>query len=170
MSDYTILVVDYEPRSIQTIRDALEKVGYRVEVASDGASALEVFKRTHPMLTLIEVMLPKRSGLEVCRELKETDHGAKTPVVVMTSRFRSRTYRTQARYEFNADDFLEKPLNEDRVRVYVHNMLASTQKRPCDAHKKIVDLLDGGLSGAQATAAPEAAPEGRHGLEGEPPS
>ena len=70
MADYTILIIDYEPRSIQMLRAPLERAGYRVEVATDGQSGIQKFNALKPSAVIIEAMLPKRHGFEVCRELK----------------------------------------------------------------------------------------------------
>ena len=79
MRDYKILVVDYEPRGIQQLREPLEAEGFDVEVVKDGLTALEVFNRYKPHLTLIEAMLPKKHGFEVCQDLKKTPHGVCLP-------------------------------------------------------------------------------------------
>lgn len=115
MPNYTILIVDYEPRTIETLRSALERIGCRVEVALDGLSGMRAFRQHKPDLTLIEVMLPKMSGLEVCRELKKSDVGRDRCILIMTSRFRSRQHRHQATHEYKADGFIEKPITEDAL-------------------------------------------------------
>jgi len=115
MSDYTILIVDYDPRTIDSLREMLEQKGYHVEVASDGIQGIEAFGRIQPDLTLIEFMLPKKSGLEVCLELRSTPHGEKASIVIMSSRFRSRQYRSEARHQFRANEFVEKPIDHEKL-------------------------------------------------------
>ena len=144
--DYTILIIDYEPRNVERLTETLESAGFNVAVANDGVSGVRAFERLQPDLTLIEVMLPRRSGLEVCQELKRSDHGRKSLVVMMTSRFRARTYRSQALHQYGADGYLEKPVPEDQLN-------------------EILGELTGGESPASVTAsghpnrvAPEAPP------------
>ena len=113
MADYTILIIDYEPRSIQMLRAPLERAGYRVEVATDGQSGVHKFNALKPSAVIIEAMLPKRHGFEVCRELKQAAHGAVCPVMIATSVYRGRKYRHQATHQFLCDAYLEKPIADD---------------------------------------------------------
>ena len=70
MANYTILLIDYEPRSIERFRDPLIAAGYAVEIATDGVSGIEAFHRLSPDMVLVEAMIPKKHGFEVCQELK----------------------------------------------------------------------------------------------------
>jgi DNA-binding response OmpR family regulator len=125
MANYTILIVDYEPRNVRHLSEFLEGAGFSVRVANDGPSGEQAFERFRPDLTLIEIMLPRRSGFEVCRGLKRTDHGQRSLVVMMTSRFRSRTYRSQALYQYGADGYLEKPVPPDQLQKILDNLTLS---------------------------------------------
>lgn len=121
--NYTILVIDYEPRGIEQIRTPLEKAGFRVEVANNGDDGIAAFEKLDPMITFVEIMLPGRSGLEVCRQLKRTPHGANAPIVLMTSRFRRRKYRGEAiTNHFGAAGCLEKPIEADAVIALVKEL------------------------------------------------
>lgn len=116
MANHTILLIDYEPRTADTLGPVFERAGFRVEVAADGVKGVRSFDSIKPLITLIEVMLPRKSGLEVCRELKNTDHGQTAKIVMMSSRFRSRQYRSEALHKYKADDFLEKPIAEAQLQ------------------------------------------------------
>ncbi|MEE8411005.1 MAG: response regulator [Acidobacteriota bacterium] len=113
MADYTILIIDYEPRSIQRLRAPLERAGYRVEVATDGKTGIQLFHKIEPAAVIIEAMLPKRHGFEVCHELKQTLHGSRCPVMIATSVYRGRRYRHQATHQYSCDAYLEKPLADE---------------------------------------------------------
>lgn len=126
MADYTILIVDYEPRSVEGMRRSLEAAGFRVEVARDGAAGIEAFERLRPQVTVIEAMIPKVHGFEVCQRLKETEHGQGSGIVMVTSAYRGRKYRHQAVHQCGADDFLEKPVAEDRLLSTVQALLPAT--------------------------------------------
>jgi DNA-binding response OmpR family regulator len=115
MADYTILIIDYEPPTLEVAQAVLEARGLRVEVAKDGRAGAKMFDKLEPTLTLVEVMLPKRSGLEVCQEIKASAGGPDAPVVVMSSRFRSRKFRHQAVHRYGADEYVEKPLDEPKL-------------------------------------------------------
>ena len=113
MADYTILIIDYEPRSIEKLRAPLQRAGYRVEVATDGQSGINKFSALKPSAVIIEAMLPKRHGFEVCRELKQAPHGAVCPVMIATSVYRGRKHRHQATHQYQCDAYLEKPIADE---------------------------------------------------------
>jgi len=113
MSNHTILLIDYEPRSVERLRLPLERAGYSIQVAKDGPAGIDLFHEIRPTAVIIEAMLPKRHGFEVCLELKQTLHGAKTPIMIATSVYRGRKYRQQATHQYKADAFLEKPIADE---------------------------------------------------------
>jgi DNA-binding response OmpR family regulator len=134
MPDYTILLIDYEPRSIQLVRETLEGGGYRLAVAGDGIAGVEAFNELQPDLTLVEAMLPKKHGFEVCQQLKTTSHGAVTPVAIITAVYKGRKYRNQALHHYKADEYLEKPIAPDLLLSTVKRLLeASPAARPAVA-------------------------------------
>ena len=113
MSNYRILLLDYEPRSIAQTKLPLEAAGFEVEVATDGLAGIEAFNRMHPDLVLIEAMLPKKHGFEVCQEIKRTPEGKRTPIVITTGVYRGHKYRSQALHIHGCDEYLEKPFASD---------------------------------------------------------
>jgi len=76
----TVLVVEDEPDMILGLKDNLEYEGYRVDIASDGETGLEQASSGRPDLILLDVMLPKMSGLDVCRKLRT--QGADMPIIM----------------------------------------------------------------------------------------
>lgn len=159
MSHYKVLLIDYEPRSVEQLRAALERAGYTVEVATDGHAGIAAFHRLLPALTLVEAMIPKKHGFEVCHELKRTPHGQQTPIVVITSVYKGRRYRHQAVHQYGADEFLEKPIDPDRLVALVRELIeASPASRVAggaseSTHEAIHDLGDDGGTDAGAPAA-----------------
>jgi DNA-binding response OmpR family regulator len=123
MPDYTILLIDYEPRSIERLRRPLERAGYRIEIAHDGISAIKRFEELKPDLTLIEAMIPKKHGFEVCQELKRTAHGKESAVLIITSVYKGRRYRIQATHYYGCDDYLEKPISDETLLEVVRKHL-----------------------------------------------
>jgi TonB family protein len=109
------LIVDYEPRNVAAASGPLEKAGYKVEIAADGVAGLRAFEKLAPALVLIEAMLPKKHGFEVCQEIKKTSLGKRTPVVITTAVYRGRKYRTQALHIYGADEYLEKPFTGEQI-------------------------------------------------------
>ncbi len=127
-SNYTVLIIDYEPKSIETTRFALEMAGFLVEVAEDGIAGLEAFDRIKPDLVLIEAMLPKKHGFEVCQEIKKSNYGKNVPVVITTGVYRGRKYRTQALHIYGSDEYLEKPVPEEKLVSLCKDFLARCGK------------------------------------------
>jgi DNA-binding response OmpR family regulator len=115
MSDYTILLIDYDPRSIERLRAPLVQAGMQVEVAKDGLTGIKRFHELRPDLTLIEAMIPKKHGFEVCQELKRTPHGQASAVLIITSVYKGRKYRSQAMHNYRCDEYLEKPITDEAL-------------------------------------------------------
>jgi TonB family protein len=115
MANYTILLIDYEPRSIERFRDPLVSGGYAVEIATDGVSGIEAFHRLSPDMVLVEAMIPKKHGFEVCQELKRTPHGRRTPILITTGVYKGRKYRTQALHIYGCDEYIEKPIAPEQL-------------------------------------------------------
>lgn len=146
MADYTILLIDYEPRSIQRLRAPLERAGYRIEFATDGHEGIVKFHSLKPSAVIIEAMLPKRHGFEVCKELKETPHGNTCPVMIATSFYRGRKYRHQAMHLYSCDAYLEKPIADEELIQVVQTALqdyAEARKKTADEALEIDQTLLG---------------------------
>jgi DNA-binding response OmpR family regulator len=124
MPDYTILLVDYDPDSATRLSRPLVRGGYRVEIATDGLAGISRFHELAPDLTLIEAMIPKKHGFEVCQELKSTAHGQNTDVWILTSVYKGRKYRTQAYHHYKCDQYLEKPISEEELMASVDGYFA----------------------------------------------
>jgi DNA-binding response OmpR family regulator len=102
----SILVVDDERNIVDLLRLYLEKEGFAVVVASDGEQALELHSRHDPDLVLLDLMLPKRDGFEVCREIRRR---GETPVIMLTAR--GDDVDAIVGLELGADDYVTKPFN-----------------------------------------------------------
>jgi two-component system phosphate regulon response regulator PhoB len=126
MADRTILIVEYDPSSIERIRGVLEPAGYRVEVAHDGLAGIEAFHRLKPDLTLIEPLIPRKDGFEVCRELKATPHGKSTPILLVTGVYKRREHRLRALHFCGCDDYLEKPIADEALLAAVRKFLSGS--------------------------------------------
>jgi two-component system alkaline phosphatase synthesis response regulator PhoP len=140
MSDYTILLIDYEPRSIAKIRGALDPAGFTIEVANNGLAGIEAFNELKPDLVLIEAMIPKKHGFEVCQELKATAEGKKTPMAIITAVYKGRRYRTQAVHLYGCDEYIEKPIDDQDLLNVCRKMLSlesvEAEKAPGKKPKK----------------------------------
>jgi eukaryotic-like serine/threonine-protein kinase len=127
-----ILVVDHDGQSLQETRLILEEQGFRVFTASDGLAALDEFKRQQPSLVILAAMLPKLHGFEVCRSIKRTAGGAHVPVIITTKLNKNEKYKRQAMQKFKADDFLVKPLSQEKLvgLVKQHLNKPATSEKP----------------------------------------
>lgn len=103
-----VLVVDDEEPILELLKYNLEKGGYEVKTASDGAKAVEIAKRFLPDLVLLDIMMPKMDGVETCRQIKDIPEMEKTFVVFLTAR--SEEYSEVAAFDVGADDYITKPI------------------------------------------------------------
>ncbi len=164
MAQYTILIVDYEPRSVEQLRGALEPAGYLVDVAKDGLSGAERFHSLKPDLALVEAMLPKKHGFELCHDLKRTAHGQKTPIVIITGVYKGRKYRTQAMHQHGCDAYLEKPIAAEQLLETIRQLLERSGRpalapepaaRPEPARATVEDEIIGRLDAILTDDAPQ---------------
>jgi len=100
-----ILLVDDEPSIIELSRMYLERDGFRIETAADGESALEMVEQHRPALVVLDVMLPKIDGFEVCRRLRTSQTDA--AILMLTAR--DEDIDKILGLELGADDYLTKP-------------------------------------------------------------
>ncbi len=101
----TILVAEDDPRIRQGLVDTLESEGYRVLSAADGVAALVLYHQERPELLLLDVMMPGKSGYDVCREVRRRDSA--TPVVMLTAK--GEEVDKVVGLELGADDYVTKP-------------------------------------------------------------
>jgi two-component system response regulator RegX3 len=120
MEQLTVLVVEDEEAFIDALTVGLPKEGFTVEVARDGAEALTRFDEVDPDLVLLDLMLPKLSGLDVCRELRTR---SQVPIIMVTAK--SAEVDTVVGLEIGADDYVTKPY---RLRELVARMRAVVRR------------------------------------------
>jgi DNA-binding response OmpR family regulator len=119
----TILVVDDNRDNAEIVRQLLETGGYRVIVAHDGDEALAMFDAARPALVLLDVMMPGRSGWEVCRVMKQHPlHGRSVRIIMLTAL--SAWNDKQAALQTGADDYVTKPLDLQDLLTRVRRNLA----------------------------------------------
>jgi two-component system, OmpR family, response regulator RegX3 len=126
-----VMVVEDEESFIDALTIGLDREGFDVVIATDGAKAIETFESSRPDLILLDLMLPKVSGIDVCRALRER---SEVPIIVVSAK--SEEIDTVLLLEMGADDYVTKPY---RLRELVARMRA-VQRRRVSAEP----LLDGG--------------------------
>ena len=117
----TVLIADDEPPLRTLVRVTLESDQYRIVEASNGPQTLEMVKREHPDLVLLDIMMPGLDGFEVCRQIK-TDPTTKSTVVVILT---ARNYPQDRRrgMTMGADDYLKKPFSPLALLSKIHDVL-----------------------------------------------
>lgn len=106
MSQSKLLVVDDDPNICELLRLHLEKEGYQVKTASDGFEGVSLFKSYDPDLVLLDIMMPRKDGWQVCREIREV---SAKPIIMITAK--NEAFDTVLGLELGADDFIVKPFD-----------------------------------------------------------
>jgi putative two-component system response regulator len=121
LSRGTVLIVEDDPQNARLLTRLLTADGFAVEVVGDGAAALAAVGRRPPDVVLLDWMLPKLTGIEVCQRLKRDRTTRLIPVVLLTA-LDARENRL-AGINAGADDFLTKPYNAEELRARVHSLV-----------------------------------------------
>ena len=124
-ADSHVLVVEDEERSRRLMRDLLEAHGYRVSEAADGEEALRRIEAQPPDLILLDIMMPKMDGIEVCRRLQADERNWPIPVLLVTA-LNERAVRLRG-IAAGATDFITKPVDTAEVLLRVRNALRTKQ-------------------------------------------
>jgi DNA-binding response OmpR family regulator len=116
-----ILVVDDDQNICELLKLYLENEGYTVFVANDGQEAVNVFQAKSPDLVLLDIMLPKMDGWQVCREIRKT---SSAPIIMLTAK--GETFDKVLGLELGADDYVTKPFDAKEVMARVKAVLRRT--------------------------------------------
>ena len=135
MSSELILLVDDEPSILQLARMYLERDGFHLQEARDGEAALEAVTRLRPALVVLDVMLPKLDGFEVCRRLRAANNNV--AIIMLTAR--DEDIDKILGLELGADDYLTKPFNPHELVARVKAILRRAEARP-DTNDKPIHL------------------------------
>lgn len=134
MPSELVLLVDDEPPILQLARMYLERENFRVQEAKDGEAALEAVNRLHPALVVLDVMLPKLDGFEVCKRLR----AANNDVAILMLTARDEDVDKIIGLELGADDYLTKPFNPRelvaRVKAILRRSDSKTETRGKPIH------------------------------------
>lgn len=122
-----ILVVDDEKDLVNLVRYNLEKEGFEVFTAYDGNSVLEKVWSHRPDLIILDLMLPDRSGYDICREIKADSSISHIPVVMLTARSSEQNRVTG--FESGAEDYVIKPFSPKELMLRVKAILARTTRQ-----------------------------------------
>jgi DNA-binding response OmpR family regulator len=116
-----VLIIEDDPVNARVLADYLGANGYKITVASNGPDGLAKFDAEHPDLAIIDVLLPRKNGFEVCFAIRRSAHGKGTPVLLMSAVYHDHQHAEQMRAALAAEAFLLKPFDLDvllgRVRA-----------------------------------------------------
>lgn len=123
MANEKILVVDDDTNICELLRLYLTKEGYQVTTANDGEEGLEKFNQLKPDMVLLDVMMPRMDGLEVCRRIRKLGN---TPVMMLTAK--GETFDKVLGLELGADDYVVKPFETKEIVARIKAVLRRTGK------------------------------------------
>jgi two-component system response regulator RegX3 len=123
----TVFVVEDEPSYVEVLQIGLAKEGFLVEVATDGAEALQRFDAVNPDVVLLDVMLPRISGIDVCRQLRKY---SQVPIIMVTAK--GAEIDTVVGLEVGADDYVTKPYRMRELIARIRAVMRRQGTLPAD--------------------------------------
>ena len=133
MNKEKILVVDDDTSICELLRVYLEKEDYQVVIANDGMSAVSTFREESPSLVLLDIMLPKLDGWQVCREIRKF---SETPIIMLTAK--GEVFDRVLGLELGADDYVVKPFDTKeivaRIKAVLRRSAASVSEEIKEVH------------------------------------
>ncbi|MFZ1042989.1 MAG: response regulator transcription factor [Anaerolineales bacterium] len=133
MANELVLLVDDEPSILQLARMYLEREGFHIQEAKDGEAALEAITRLQPALVVLDLMLPKLDGFEVCRRVRAENNS----VAILMLTARDEDIDKILGLELGADDYLTKPFNPRELVARVKAILRRGEGRPVAADRPV---------------------------------
>jgi TonB family protein len=124
-----ILIIDYDQSSLASLQGILTKEGYQVVTAPDGQVGWDKYNKESPDLVLMEAMLPKVHGFELCQRIT-SERNSQATVFIMTGVYKDRVYRTEALRTYGAAEYFEKPLKIAELLASVETVLGKPAPRP----------------------------------------
>lgn len=134
---YKILIVDDEPLLVKGLKYSLEQDGYEILTATDGEEAIHSAQNEGPDIILLDLMLPKIDGLEVCQKIRESQQ---TPIIMLTAK--GEDMSKILGLEYGADDYLTKPFNILELKARIKAVLRRTQNVETASIDRIIKIDD----------------------------
>jgi len=123
-----VLIVEDEPSILESLDFILRRAGWSIEMVTDGDVAFDAVRRLHPRIVVLDVMLPKRSGFEVLKQIRADALTARLPVLILTAKGQAQDRRTAE--ELGADSFVTKPYSNAEVVDTVRRLLDQATPPP----------------------------------------
>lgn len=128
-----ILVIDDDANICEALKLYLENEGYEIKCAGDGADGINYFKMYEPDLVLLDIMLPKKDGWQVCREIREI---SSKPIIMLTAK--GEVFDKVLGLELGADDFIVKPFNTKELSARIKAVLRRYNTRDNDIDDEVI--------------------------------
>lgn len=128
-----ILVIDDDANICEALKLYLENEGYEIKCASDGAEGISYFKMYEPDLVLLDIMLPRKDGWQVCREIREI---SSKPIIMLTAK--GEVFDKVLGLELGADDFIVKPFNTKELSARIKAVLRRYNSRDNDVDDEVI--------------------------------
>ena len=119
----TILVVEDEPNIVESLSFLMKKAGFVVRVARDGNTAIRTIESEAPDLVLLDIMMPRRDGYEVCRTIRANPDWDDVRIIMLSAKGRDLDRRKGL--ELGADDYITKPFSTREIVERVHEILGT---------------------------------------------
>ncbi|HWW47057.1 MAG TPA: response regulator [Xanthobacteraceae bacterium] len=120
-----VLVAEDEPGILESLDFILRRAGWSISTVTDGEAALEAARQLHPRVVVLDLMLPKRTGFEVLKQMKADKSTRDVPILILTAKGQQRD--RQIAEELGADGFVTKPYANDDVIGAVRRLLEGTK-------------------------------------------
>jgi two-component system alkaline phosphatase synthesis response regulator PhoP len=138
-----VLIVDDTPTAVELLEEFLDGTGYEVRSAYDGEEALRVVAEWQPDLILLDIMMPRLSGFEVCKRLRADPATRDTAVLMVTAL--DQPSDIDRAVEAGTDDFIPKPINKKELLLRAHSLLRSRHhKRELDKALEHIQNIERG--------------------------
>ncbi len=157
-----ILVVDYDQSTLDSLEKILSDEGYEVILASDGQAAWNKYNQEDPDLVLMEAMLSKIHGFELCQRITSV-HERRVPVFIMTGVYKDRVYRTEALRSYGASEYFEKPLKIAEILTSIEASIGKPEPGVVPEPEPDPDIAPGYAEAAAASAMMEGAGRAERG-------
>jgi DNA-binding response OmpR family regulator len=121
-----VLIVEDEPDTLQLLKESLESEGYEVITATDGIEAENKVHRESPDIIILDILLPKRDGYEVCRRLREDKNSFAIPIIMLTAKG---DYGSRLKgFLQGAFDYIAKPFSTEDLIKKIRKLLSTRKK------------------------------------------
>ncbi len=132
MLDTKVLIVDDDQNICELLRLYLQKDGFDTEIANDGSEAIELQKKYNPDIILLDVMMPKLDGWQVCREIRKTSD---VPIIMITAK--GEVFDKILGLELGADDYISKPFDTKEVIARIKAVLRRTTDKTKNENEEV---------------------------------